>query len=206
MDAAMKGAEGVGKFRKENLVAIEPRLPNFVREQYDSQWATNFDSMKADDAAMEYWTHGQSKAPVPELLLSGTFSILGTKVRMRAYERIMETDPNSLAMLELARLAVEFESDLGAVTPFVVNENNVPILASIMRYDEREGTQIWERALRLAKEDKTFPINWKDAKPLTTRDPKYDAAFSVPNFKGLMKPLRIEKAEQIQEFIDGILS
>lgn len=205
LEAAMKATEGVGKFRKENLVAIEPRDPNFIREEYDSYWVTNFDALSSDQAAKNYWAHEHSNEPALELLLSGSFSILGTTVRKRAYETIKKVAPNSLAMLELARLAEMFSSDLGAIAPFIVMEENGPVLSSVIMYNEDEGNKVWSQALGRAKDDKTFQMNWDDIKPLTASDPKYDAYFSTPDFKGLNKSFRIEKANELKEFIDAVL-
>jgi len=48
-------------------------------------------------------------------------------------------------MLELSRLAVEFGSDLGSIAPWLKREGNRVIATHVIRYDEREGLEIFER-------------------------------------------------------------
>ena len=141
IEAAERGSEGRGKFRRENLVAIHP-AGDFRREEYDSEWASNFDSLDAESAASSYWSGEKSKKPLPELLLQGRFWIYGTRVRKRAYEVIKKRGLNSLAILELSRLAPEFGCDLGTIAPWVrKGGDGVPILTSVMKYEDAEGLE-----------------------------------------------------------------
>lgn len=82
---------------------------------YDAEWITQ------DFPVSDFWMHayfsGQATAaPVWELVVEGQALILGTDLRERAYATVKKTWPQSLAVLELARLAVEVGSDLGAIT------------------------------------------------------------------------------------------
>lgn len=200
LEAAAKAAEGRGKFRQENLVSIAPRGA-YVREQYDSEWATNFDALEPEYAAREYWSHGYSKNPVPELLLSGNFSILGTLVRERAYATVKKESPDSLAMLELARLGAELGSHLGAIAPWIGKEDEGAVVTSLLRYDHSEGTRVLKEALERNKANQDFRLNWKDLEPLRTADPEFDPKFSTPAFRMMDKPLRIDKAANLEGFI-----
>lgn len=201
IEAAERGSEGSGKFHRENLVAIHP-AGDFRREEYDSEWASNFDSLDAETAASSYWSGEKSKKPLPELLLQGRFWIYGTTVRKRAYEVIKKRGQSSLAMLELARLAPEFGCDLGAIAPWVrKRDDGVPILTSILKYAEAEGLELFKQVLLRRARDKNFQIDWQALKPLTNADrsPDLDAAFSVPDFSDLEQPLRPEKAQALIE-------
>lgn len=60
--------------------------------------------------------------PLWELLVDGRGFVLGTRVRERAYDTVKRKWPQSLGLLELSRVAVELNSDLGLITPFLVVE------------------------------------------------------------------------------------
>jgi hypothetical protein len=198
IEAAERGCEGRGKFRKENLVAIGP-AGEYRREEYDSEWATNFDSLDATTAASSYWSGQKSKNSLPELLLQGRFWICGTSVRKRAYEAIKKRGQSCLAMLELARLAPEFGCDLGAIAPWLrQGEDGALILTSILKYDEAKRLDVFNKVLRRRALDKDFQVDWKALKPLMSAD----AEFSVPDFRDLERPLHSEKIQHLIETLE----
>jgi hypothetical protein len=205
LEMAIRGDEGRGKFRKENLVAIAP-ASTFKCEAHDSNWITDFSGLPLE-TARRYWAGEQTKAPVTELLLSGRFNIFGTTVRKRAYETIRSAQPNTLAMLELSRLAVEFGSDLGSVAPWLKRDGNSVIATYVIRYDEREGLEIFRKALEEKKRNPSFPMNRADLEPLckSDPDPDLDARFSVPDLRPFERELRYDKLAQLDEFVRMIL-
>lgn len=64
------------------------------------------------------------KRPLWELLVEGRGFVLGTHVRELAYDTVRRTWPRSLGLLELSRVAVELNSDLGLICPFLTVESN----------------------------------------------------------------------------------
>jgi hypothetical protein len=206
LEMAQRGNYGIEKFSEDNLVAIAPAVQDFQREEHDQEWVTNFDSLPID-TARRYWAGELTAKPMTELLLRGRFFILGTKVRKRAYEIIKALNPNSLAMLELSRLAVEFGSDLGSVAPWLRLEGDRVVVTHIVRYDEAEGLKVFARALEEKKRNTNFQINWDDIKPLCKagNDPELDAKFARPDFLPWDHLLRLDKVAQLKGFVDQVL-
>jgi hypothetical protein len=185
----------------ENLVGIAPVDLDFRREVYDMRWIDNFDALGADVAA-RYWT-GEAfpTDSLPEVLLSGRFAILGTTVRKRAYDTIKRADPNSLAMLELSRLAAHFGSDLGAISPWLRQDDQGIVIGYIINYREEEGIEVWRRTLETARSDPAFQVNWADLKPLTKPSP--EELFRTFDARQFEQEFRVEKATELH---DAILS
>jgi hypothetical protein len=208
LDMATRGSQGRGKFQEKNLVAIAPRNNNYRRQEHDSNWITDFDSLPID-TGRKYWVGATTKAPLMECLLSGSFHILGTSVRERAYATIKRTNPNSLAMLELSRLAAVFESDLGSSSPWIKREGERLIATFIIKYTEIEGLQIFTKALLEKQNNPAFQLNIVDLEPLTKTEAgaELDAKFAVPDMRVYEKSFRIEKLSELNRFarliIDG---
>ncbi len=207
LETATRGDYGRGKFRKENLVAIAPDSTQFKTSAHDSNWITDFDSLPYE-VGKKYWTGEQTKEPLLEFLLTGRFWIFGTTVRTRAYETIKQTWPNSLAILELSRLATYFDSDLGAVAPWLKREKDERIVVSqVIKYDDAEGVEILRRAIEQRKRNPSFWINWTDLEPLRhpAPDPEWDTRFCVPDARPYEHELRLDKIVELQSFVNSIL-
>lgn len=168
---------GKAELRGRELVAIAPRSKHFVAQRFDMNWIDYPGNRQ--EVARKYWSMEQSDEPIEEQLLSGSFAIGGTSVREQAYRTIAAASPESLALLELARLAPYFGSMVGQVFPWLKREGDDIVLSFIIRYTEQEGLQVWERTLVHAKKDKTFPVNWKDLGPLRTGN----KPFALPDLR-----------------------
>jgi hypothetical protein len=169
---------------------------------HDSNWIDDFDSLPMD-TARKYWAGETTRQPHFESLLNGRFWILGTTVRKRAYETIKNIWPNALAALELSRLAVEFGSDLGASSPWLVRESDQVFVRHIIRYDEQEGLEVLRQTLERAKRDRTFQVNWADLEPLRrpVDDREADAKFCMPDSRPYNHVLRQDKLAVLNEYI-----
>lgn len=207
LDAAKRGNYGRGKFRQENLVAIAPTSRDFLINSHDSNWINDFDALPID-TARRYWSGENTKSPLPESLLSGRFLIYGTTVRSRAYETIKRNWPNSLAMLELSRLAVAFGSDLGTISPWLKREGDRIIVSTKITYTEQEGNNVFRQTIDEAKRDSAFSVNWNDIKPLcdASSDPALDEKFCVPDIRYYEHELRRDKLDTLNEFIELVLA
>jgi hypothetical protein len=137
----------------------------------------------------------------------GSFSILGTAVRKRAYETIKNANPNWLAMLELSRLAACFGSDLGSSSPWISREGERIVASFILRYSEAEGLQTFAKALAERQRDPTFQMNIVDLEPLTKSEvsAELDSKFSVPDFRPYEKSFRIDKFSDLNQFARIVL-
>jgi hypothetical protein len=201
LEMAKRGDCGREKFRSENLVTIAP-AGTVKSESHDSNWITDFDSL-LPDVAEKYWAGELTQNPLTEYLLSGRLNILGTTVRRRAYQIIKQGYPNSLAMLELSRLAAEFGSDLGSIAPWVKREGDRDIVSHIIHYTEPEGLDVFRQAIEEKKRNPNFQVNWADLEPLCKSGPdlELDARFACPDFKPYEHELRRDKLAELNEFI-----
>lgn len=204
-EAAVRGNEGIGKFRPENLVSISPASDSFSQQTYDGQWITDFSSLPTE-TARRYWSGEQTRTAHLELLLTGRFLILGTTVRKRAYETVKKHWPDSLALLELARLAVEFNSDLGSFFPWVTKYDGKILVEPRFCFDDKEAAEILRLATIRAKSDPSFDVNWNDLEPLR-RPPTgraEDERVRFPDCRPFPE-LRPEKIEELNGFIEQAL-
>ena len=110
------------KFHDEHLAEIEIVGEPAV-SRYDSEWITN-KMGSADSSWMSSYLSGSpmGQTPLWEFLVQGRGFVLGTCVRERAYDTVKRAWPRSLGLLELSRVAVELDSDLGLICPFLMVE------------------------------------------------------------------------------------
>jgi hypothetical protein len=159
------------------MVAIEPASRNHSASRFDMNWIDY--PNEVESVARRYWQRESSNEPVYEQLLTGEFNICGTAVRKQAYETIRDAFPESLAILELARLAPWVGSKMGHVAPWVKIAGDELVFTYIVRYDDNEGPEVLRRAIERAQRDPSFSINYRDLEPL--RNP--DLPFCVPDFR-----------------------
>jgi hypothetical protein len=93
-------------------------LPDAQVNRYDSEWITTRLPAPGDFSWGEDYFLGrpQGGQPLWELVVDGRALIYGTEVREAAYEVVKRTWPESLALLEIARLGVELGSDIGLIS------------------------------------------------------------------------------------------
>ncbi|WP_234873076.1 hypothetical protein [Alitabrizicola rongguiensis] len=205
IDDAKRGIGMLGRYEPENLVEIAPLDSTYRREVYDMGWATNFDAL-GHDAARRYWS-GETypgEDSVSEMLLSGRFAILGTRVRTKAYETVLERDPKSVCLLEISRLAAFFGSDLGMVCPWIKGDEHGAVGYYIIRHDLEEASKVDSMIVEEIKRNPSFEINLQALKPffLPPDDPEGEDYFRVPNVAEL-GPFRLEKLHLLIQTING---
>lgn len=108
--------------RVDTIVEVELR-PGARTSRHDAEWITQ----RLGEPGTADWMHSYLRGepgPVPlwELVVDGRALIFGTRVREVAYDTVSATWPDSLALLELARLGVELGSDLGLITAMVMHD------------------------------------------------------------------------------------
>ena len=207
LETAARGCYGQGKWRAENLVAIAPIPDQFSCETHDSRWIDDFDALPVE-TAKRYWAGEPTKEPLTEYLLSGRFTILGTTVRQRAHDTIKRLHPNSLAILELSRLAAEFNSDFGSIAPWLVRDGGRVVVRYVIRFSEAECREIIQRAVQEKQRNANFAINMDDLEPVwnNAQSAELDAKFSVPDFAPYEHELRQDKLNELNEFIQAVLA
>jgi hypothetical protein len=109
-------------------------------DRLDSNWITYGDFHdELNRAAFGYWS-GQpmpNRDPIWEVIVEGRLIVLGTELRERAYALIERNMPDSVAILELARVAAWAGSNLGSTFAFLQDDGDYLVLNYIM--DMKEG-------------------------------------------------------------------
>ena len=108
------------------------------------------------------------ESPLWELLVEGRGFVLGTRVRERAYETVKRTWPGSLGLLELSRVAVELDSDLGLISPFLTIDSNKVRLTLQLSFADANDPAFLERFSKYQG-------------PKNTRDLNASASLVVPD-------------------------
>lgn len=115
-----------GPFVEANLTELNLAEARVGNQRYDSNWITHQPSTAIDDSVIPDWMprywRGEphpDHEPLWEVLAEGRLVLLGTELRRRAFERIRTKFPDSLALLESARLAAWVGSDLGNISAFL---------------------------------------------------------------------------------------
>lgn len=99
-------------------------------------------------------------SPVWELLVDGRAVVFGTALRERAYEVVKRTWPGSLALLELSRVAVDLQSDLGLIAPMILGEGSNRRVDFAMNFRDATDASFLERFARY-----DGPKNTTDLRP-----------------------------------------
>jgi hypothetical protein len=109
--------------RFDTIVEVELR-PGTHASRHDAQWITQRLGERSTTDWMHSYFAGQpaGSAPLYELIVDGRALIFGTRVREAAYDTVSATWPDSLPLLELARIGVELGSDLGLITAMVTHD------------------------------------------------------------------------------------
>jgi hypothetical protein len=100
-----------------------------------------------------------NESPLWELLVDGRAFILGTRVRQLAYETVKWTWPRSLGLLELSRIAVELNSDLGLIWPMLIREGNTFSLRLYPNFRDAKDTKFLEKLSKYSGPKNTADLN-----------------------------------------------
>jgi len=87
--------------------------------------------------------HGD--APIWETLVDGRALVFGTSLRQAAYEVVRAEWPQSLALLELSRVAPYLDSDVGLISAFVVNDDRGERVCYYLNFVDAENPDFLER-------------------------------------------------------------
>ncbi|OGP51929.1 MAG: hypothetical protein A2Y79_05765 [Deltaproteobacteria bacterium RBG_13_43_22] len=166
--AKRAGQRWDGNFREEHLAEIEivgtPQI-----SLYDSEWITHRMGSSDRSWVSSYLSGSQmGESPLWELLVEGRGFVLGTLVRERAYETVKRTWPGSLGLLELSRVAVELDSDLGLICPFLTIESDKVRLTLQLSFADAKDPAFLERFSKYKG-------------PKNTRDLNASASLVVPD-------------------------
>lgn len=132
--SARKAASSWGyHFREDRLAEISVTADSSVSRR-DATWVTRHSGGPEVPWASSYFQGVPTDDPVWELNIAGRAWVLGTGLRQIAYETIRRKWPESLALLELSRVAAELGSDLGLITATVVDAPSHPRVVHVMSF------------------------------------------------------------------------
>lgn len=177
-EESAKRAEGAwdGAFRSEFLCEVGVlAAPKLTR--YDSNWITyRFGEGPGDWIERYVAGEAYNDAPLWEHVVEGTAFVYGTELRQRAYSTVRRTWPESLALLELGRIAAELGSSLGRVVGLPVSAGGRNLrVRYILDMVEAEQPEFLSR-LKAFLEDSGNPVNRADLAPIDQ-----DHWFRVPD-------------------------
>lgn len=137
-----------GTFHRDTLAEVGI-LEGSRWSRHDAEWITTRIG-RGDRSWMLPYLRGEPSAndPIWELLVHGRAVVFGTKLREAAYEVVKRVWPESLALLELSRVAVELGSDLGVITPMVLGQANDYRVDFVMNFVDAKDQQFLERYAR----------------------------------------------------------
>jgi hypothetical protein len=144
-------------FRPENLTEVE--IVSVSRQsRYDSERITH-DFGSPTNGWFDSYFSGVARGadPIWELLFEGRALIVGTGLRERAYKVLATAWRQTLALLELSRVAVVLGSDLGVVSAIVTHDGNKGRLGVGINFADATNEAFLERLRKY-----TGPKNTKD--------------------------------------------
>jgi hypothetical protein len=113
-----------GPLFREEMLAEVVIDPSSRVSKYDAEWITHHFGSPDSRWMHDYFAGAPTADPIWECLIDGRAIVLEKSSREAAYETVKATWPGSLAMLELARVAVELDSDLGLITAMLFDASN----------------------------------------------------------------------------------
>lgn len=140
----------------------------------DANWITQMLDSDAnlvpgwEQLAVNYWSGEASGAlPIWELLVDGTATVWGARIRSQAYEIIQSRYPQSLGLLEESRIAALLGFPLGHICSWLVRKGDLAELAFYMD-NTSEGDPRYQAAVeQYLRNAQPGSVNFRDlfAKP-----------------------------------------
>lgn len=160
-----------GYYKLDNLAEINLSQAS-GRYALDSNWITY---SRGADLDSEEWMESYwlglpypREEPVWETIVEGRAIVLGTELRNKAYDVVKACWPDSLAILELSRLAAWAGSDLGSIHAFLSDSRNHYSLDYYMNLEELDKPEFDSKVLELVNSG--HPVNWEDIGPWEDRN------------------------------------
>ena len=123
---------------REDLLAEVGIHPAATVSRYDAEWITHHFGSPDSQWMNDYFAGKPTTDPIWELLIDGRALVFGKSLREAAYETVKATWPRSLALLELARVGAELNSDLGLITAMLFTDGTGLDVRYAMNFVERQ--------------------------------------------------------------------
>ena len=158
-------------FTLENLAEIS-LIEARGRVRLDSNWITYAHGFfPPSDWMPRYWDGEPfpNKEPIWEAVVEGKAIVLGTELRQRAYDVVKSYWPDSLALLEIARLGAWCGSDIGNISAFLLEDATSYNLNYLLDMRDVENEEFLSNTLPKLLES-GHPVNQADIRPHFERD------------------------------------
>lgn len=153
-----------GSFRAEFLSEVGIDTSARV-SRYDSDWITeDFETDPNSWASAYFKGEPRGDDPLWEFVVSGRGVVYGTDLRERAYETVRRTWPDSLAALEIGRLAAAVGSSVGRIVALPLQHDGGVWIRYAMDMVEANEPSLIERLAELRASG--HPFNDADLAPL----------------------------------------
>ena len=173
-DSAIRAQSWGEPFFSTNLAELEVSCPRISRDQHDANWftlamANPIEALKDKTWITSYWGGEPCPLdrPIWETIVDGRFTVLGTDLRNRAYGRIKDEFPDSLAWLEVSRISACIGSDLGSICGYL-RCSNILELTYWMNMEDAENPNFLDRLHEYRQSEN--PINHQDLSPHLSQD------------------------------------
>lgn len=125
--ALRAGAAWTGRHFKPDFLAELGLVPDARSSCYDAEWISNeFHSSDLSWTRNYFEGRAYGADPIWEILIDGKAIVFGAELREAAYETVKRLWPDSLPLLELARVGVELNSEIGLITPMLRDDGEGP--------------------------------------------------------------------------------
>jgi hypothetical protein len=139
-------------------------------DRFDLNWITNWRNHQDQGWMDRYW-QGEAyphAKPIWECLSEDRVVVLGTNLREAAYAKIKQGHPDSLAFLEIARIAAWLDSDLGNISPLLVQTERGLEIRHYMEFRDAENPSFLGTVANYLESG--GPINRKDIDAQFSKD------------------------------------
>ena len=171
-ESALAAGRWAPHFRLNRLAELALR-PGFNASRHDACWIHERISDDDDQDWMHAYLRGDSwsDAPIWELIVEGRALIYGTDLRHAARSTVEATWPESMTMLEFARLGVEVGVDVGLISATAVDDGDGLEIKYFMNFDAKDGSDFVKR----------LPILIASGAPMDHAVLRPDAEWVVPD-------------------------
>ena len=155
-------------FSPPNLSELKVLKVSNQYRNHDANWFTwandnPSDSLSTDKWIEDYWIGNpliQGKS-IWETIIDGEFIVRNNRIRKEAYARIRDEFPDSVSLLEIARIAARINSNLGAIQSFLLTGNDNKIeLNYMMDMQDIENSDFLSLLRKFLESEE--PINKRD--------------------------------------------
>jgi hypothetical protein len=167
---------GRNHFRRDLMADLSLIDAGQARDRLDSNWITysprHANGLYTDVSWIDdYWrgTAMPDRIPVWESIVDGRLAVLGSSLRERAYDLLRKSFPESLMLLEIARIAAWIGSNLGnCYARLLTDEASGDILVEhFIDMRDADNPEMLSHMTRVIKEG--HPVRWADIEPQVTK-------------------------------------